>query len=62
MSLDAVKEEVSAKAIEFLQSTASNTKKVSHFDVSIASLSTSVCIALASSVIRGWFGKQRNFV
>lgn len=28
MSLDAVKEEVSSKAVEFLQSTASNTKKV----------------------------------
>ena len=31
MNLDAVKEEVSVKAVEFLQSAASNTKKVNHF-------------------------------
>ena len=31
MSLDAVKEEVSSKAAEFVQTTATNTKKVSPF-------------------------------
>ena len=38
MSLEAVKEEVSAKAVEFLQSAASNTKKVNH------SVTTYLCL------------------
>ena len=46
MSLDAVKEEVSAKAVEFLQSAASNTKKVS---CSVIAVAFSLCTFVHSN-------------
>lgn len=50
MSLDAVKEEVSGKAVEFLQSSASNTKKVNHPIILVSYTSYVLFTAVANFV------------